>query len=145
MPGSVPGAAGRAGTRSTRRVGVWSPGLRGPGSIRGETRASQVPGPSSSCVPWSNTPPGAARPLPIRGAAPEAFGLFDVLGTRNGLFVAASPTAHTLACLRIAGDVAAAGARLATDSSGLTQAGRVSHPLYDKRGFSKSSHPSLTL
>jgi hypothetical protein len=65
VPGSVPGTAGRAGTRPTRRVGVWSPGLRGPGSIRGETRASQVPGPSSSCVPWSNTPPGAAAPCPF--------------------------------------------------------------------------------
>ena len=51
------------------------------------------------------------------------------------------PTARTLACLRIAGDVAAAGARLATDPSGLTQAGRVSHPPDDRRGFAKSSHP----
>jgi hypothetical protein len=33
-----------------------------PGFLRGEARASQVPGPSSSCVLWSNTPPDT-RPL----------------------------------------------------------------------------------
>ena len=32
-------------------------------SPQGETRVSQVPGPSSSCVPWSSTPPGAKPPL----------------------------------------------------------------------------------
>ena len=34
-------------------------------STRGKTRISQVPGPSSSCVPWSTTPPGTYRPSPI--------------------------------------------------------------------------------
>jgi hypothetical protein len=38
-------------------VGDGSPALRHTGVYRGETRASQVTGPSSSCVPWSNTPP----------------------------------------------------------------------------------------
>jgi len=43
------------------------------GSSRGETRASQVPGPSSSCVPWSNTPPGASlpSPIPVRSLLPS--------------------------------------------------------------------------
>src|SRR4029453_14046505 len=39
----------------------------------------------------ADPPAGSGPPLPLRGAAPEAFGLFDALGTRNGLFVAASP------------------------------------------------------
>ena len=30
-----------------------------------QTRGSQVPGPSSSCVPWSSTPPGATTPRPF--------------------------------------------------------------------------------
>ena len=34
-------------------------------STRGKTRVSQVPGPSSSCVPWSTTPPGATTPRPF--------------------------------------------------------------------------------
>src|SRR4030095_4068479 len=38
-------------------VGDGSPALRKTGVCRGEARASQVTGPSSSCVPWSNTPP----------------------------------------------------------------------------------------
>ena len=38
-------------------VGDGSPALRKTGMRRGEARASQVTGPSSSCVPWSNTPP----------------------------------------------------------------------------------------
>ena len=38
-------------------VGDGSPALRQTGMARGEARASQVPGPSSSYVPWSNPPP----------------------------------------------------------------------------------------
>ena len=34
-------------------------------STRGKTRVSQVPGPSSSCVPCSTTPPGATTPRPF--------------------------------------------------------------------------------
>ena len=47
--------------------------------------------------------------------AAVAFRLHEALGTRNvRLFVAASPTAHALACLRIAARVTACAARLAT-------------------------------
>jgi hypothetical protein len=44
-------------TRHVSCVGDGSPALRETGMGRGEARASQVTGPSSSCVPWSNTPP----------------------------------------------------------------------------------------
>lgn len=43
-------------------VGDSCPAPRVAGSFRGETWASQVPGPSSSCVPRSYTPPDAASP-----------------------------------------------------------------------------------
>ena len=44
-----------------------------PGFLRGEARASQVPGPSSSCVPWSNTPPDMNPALPTYAGAIVAF------------------------------------------------------------------------
>ena len=43
---------------------ISTPAPHSPAPSRGETRASQVPGPSSSCVPCSSTPPGAMRPSP---------------------------------------------------------------------------------
>jgi hypothetical protein len=42
-----------------------SPVLRVTGSPGRETRASQVAGPSSSCVPWSKTPSDATPPRPL--------------------------------------------------------------------------------
>ena len=54
-----------------------------PALSRGESRVSQVPGPSSSCVPWSTTPPGAKRPSPALGALAVAFKSPETLGTRN--------------------------------------------------------------
>ena len=50
------------------------------------------------------------------------------------------PTAHTLACLRVARRVAAAGARLTTGWAGSPFAGRGSHPLDDEPNFTRSSH-----
>jgi len=63
-------------------------------------------------------------PTPLRGDRGEAVVAFRqnrTLGIRDDIdFEAANPTAHTLACLRFAGLVAGAGARLATGSGGLT-------------------------
>ena len=63
-----------------------------------------------------------------------AFRLHEALGTQNErYFVAATPPAHSLACLRIDDPVTAAAARLHLPvwvGSPLT--GRVSHPLDDK-------------
>jgi hypothetical protein len=47
-------------------VGDGSPARRKAGVCRGEARVSQVTGPSSSCVPWSNTPPATAPSSPTR-------------------------------------------------------------------------------
>ena len=103
-------------------VGDGSPALRLTGIRRGEARASQVTGPSSSCVPWSNTPPDIPPPrpklprrellLPSGKTGPSASGKHRFRGR--------SPTAHTFACLRIAALVSKNGARLATGSGGLT-------------------------
>ena len=60
-----------------------TPAPLAPALSRGETRALQVPGPSSSCVPGSSTPSGATAPHPALGALAVASGPSDILGTRN--------------------------------------------------------------
>ena len=42
--------------------------------LRPQTPVSQVPGPSSSCVPWSKTPPGATAPRPLSVRSPSSSG-----------------------------------------------------------------------
>ena len=97
-------------------------------------------------------PAGCSLSPPYCGETAIAFEEFDPLGTRDDVvFVAAFPTAHTLARLRIAGRVTAPVARLATGWAGLPFAGRGSHPLDDKpnwpregpeeTNFMKSSPP----
>src|SRR5919108_623479 len=54
---SVPLEADDTCARNVPCVGDGSPALRQTGIGRGEARASQVSGPSSSSVPGSNTPP----------------------------------------------------------------------------------------
>jgi len=81
-------------------------------------------------------PAGCALPSPCCGETAVAFGEINPLGTRDDvIFVAAFPTAHTLARLRIAGRVAASVARLATGWAGSPLAGRGSHPLDDEPNF----------
>ena len=81
-------------------------------------------------------PAGCSLPSPWCGETAVAFGRSNTLGTRNDIvFVAAFPTAHTLARLRIAGRVAASVARLATGWAGLPFAGRGLHPLDSKPNF----------
>ena len=58
-------------------VGDDSPALRKTGMCRGEARASQVTGPSSSCVPWSNTPPDMNPSLPTDAEVIVAFEIFQ--------------------------------------------------------------------
>jgi len=110
--------------RAVRRhagVGEGSPDSPWLRYLSRKTRASQVPGPSSSCVPWSKTPPGADAPRPSPGATAVAFRQIEILDTRNdSTFRGQTPTAHLLACLRIAARVTANGARLATGPGGLT-------------------------
>ena len=81
-------------------------------------------------------PAGCGLPSPCCGETAVAFGVSNPLGTRNDIvFIAAFPTAHTLARLRIAGRVAASVARLATGWAGSPFAGRGLHPLDDEPQF----------
>lgn len=74
-----------------------------PALSRGERRVSQVPRPSSSCVPWSTTPPGAANPRPFSVWSPSPSGFPTPWAPgKVSSFEAAWPTAHTFACLRFA-------------------------------------------
>jgi hypothetical protein len=103
-----------------------------------------VPGPSSSCVPWSNTPPGVTCCSPSGAAATMAFGRDDSLGTRNDLlFVAASPrpTCSRAYASPTASPPPSQGSLPTWAGSPL--AGRDSHPLDDERNFIASSHPRL--
>jgi len=66
-------------------------------------------------------PAGCAALLAHGGESAVAFRQSNALGTRNVIgFVAAWPTAHALACLRINAPVAGYAARLATGPGGLT-------------------------
>ena len=123
-----------------------TPAPRQPALSQGETRVSQVPGPSSSCVPWSSTPPGATAPRPLSVRSPSSSGklkpwtpgnlsiswLHNPRPTRSRTY--ASPSRLPFP---------AQGSLPARAGSPL--AGRVSHPLDDKQGFMKSSHTPLLL
>ena len=116
-----------------------SPWLR---IVSRKTRASQVPGPSSSCVPWSKTPPGADLPSPDRGEAAVAFRRNNTLGTRKEIVFEAThprPTCSRAYASPIASPRPSPGSLPARAGSPL--AGRISHPLDDERSFMESSQP----
>ncbi len=88
-------------------------------------------------------PAGCKPPLAHGGEVAVAFRRFKTFGTRNGIiFVAAWPTAHTFAYLRIAGPVTAPVARLATDPGGLTP-GRTGFAPAGRRTKVSQSHRIL--
>ena len=136
----------RTCVRERACVGDGSPGLRDAGIVEERRGPPRLLGrPLRACR--GRTPrrirapprPSAERPLlPSGNSAPWASGKIIVFG-------AACPTAHTLACLRIAGPVAATVARLATGLAGSALAGRGLHPLDDKPNFMKSSHLQFPL
>ena len=115
-------------------------------SSQGETRVSQVPGPSSSCVPWSKTPPGATAPRPLSVRSPSSSGraipwtpetmiiswLFHPRPARSCAYASPNPLPSP-----------AQGSLPARAGSPL--AGRVSHPLDDEQGFMESSHTPFLL
>jgi hypothetical protein len=119
---SVPHRADDPCARYVPCVGDHAPALRKTGMGRGEARASQVTGPSSACVPWSNTPPDTTpySPSSCRESLLPSM-KSSTLGIREGYrFRGRNPTARTFVCLRIACRVSTTGARLATGSGGLT-------------------------
>ena len=111
-------SARSACARASEKGSPDSPWLR---EVSRKTRASQVPGPSSSCVPWSKTPPGAFLPSPDRGEAAVAFRSNNALGTRKEIVFEAihpRPTRSRAYASPVA--LPPPGARLATGSGGLT-------------------------
>jgi hypothetical protein len=116
-----------------------------PGMGRGEARASQVTRPSSSYVPWSNTPPDTipSSPTTRRGRCslqviqhPGHPGRLEVSGphapwpARSHAY--ASPTPFLTPSQ---GWLPA--------QAGSPLAGRVLHPLDDRQSFMKVSHPPI--
>jgi hypothetical protein len=126
-------------------VGDGSPALRKTGMGRGEARASQVPGPSSSYVPWSYTPPdtGLSSPAVRRDRCslqviqhPGHPGRLEVSGP-HAPWPARS---HTYASPR---SFLAPSQGLLPARAGSPLAGRVSHPLDDAQSFMKASYPPI--
>jgi len=118
-------------------VGDGSPALRHAGMGRGEARASQVTGPSSSYVPWSNTPPETPPSLPRRYVCGGCYGLQVQQDPRPpGRLEVSGP--HAPWPTRSHADASRPHfwivARLATGSGGLTLPGGFA-PLDDKRSF----------
>src|SRR5262249_605948 len=92
-PSTVPRA--RRSDAALRLPSVLRPGLRSPSSLAylsGDAGISQVPGPSSSSVPWSTTPPGAPPSCAVAQGDASAFEGSYSLGSRNErIFGALSP------------------------------------------------------
>ncbi len=134
-------SGGSASTMTSEKGSPDSPWLR---ILSRKTRASQVPGPSSSCLPWSKTPPGAYRRSPFDRIATTAFAsrYFNTLGTRNDMTFEATfprPTRSRAYASPVVSPRPSQGSLPARAGSPL--AGRVSHPLDDIRSLMESSHP----
>src|SRR2546425_3388538 len=112
---------------------------------RGEARASQVTGPSSSCVLWSNTPPDTFPSSPVcrRGALLPSM-KSSTLGIRKDIgFGAAVPRpARSSAYASPAVSPRPAHGWLPA-RAGSPLAGQDSHLLDDKQSFMKASHPPI--
>ena len=110
---------------------ISTPAPHKPALSRGETRVSQVPGPSSSCVPWSSTPPG--RPPLARSREVGC-----------GESIPGHPETWTHGSLARVPTLRRIRYRLRRQAryrpGGLTLGRGGSHPLDDKQGFMKSSH-----
>lgn len=126
-------------------VGDGSPALRSTGIGRGEARASQVPGPSSSCVPWSNTPPETrpSSPNSRRGRCglqviqhPGHPGRLEVSGPHTPWPTRSHAYASQALFPSPAQDLLPAWA-------GSPLAGQDSHLLDDEQSFMETSHPPI--
>ncbi len=102
-------------------VGDDSPALRKAGMCRGEARASQVPGPSSSYVPWSNTPPDTALSSPTCRRGRYSLQVIQHPGhPGSDRFRGRMPHGPHARCRRFARPISETIARLATGLGGLT-------------------------
>ena len=115
-------------------------------SSQGETRVSQVPGPSSSCVPWSKTPPGATAPRPLSVRSPSSSGVAIPWTPGNLLISWLFHPRPTRSCAYASPNPLPSPAQGSLPArAGSPLAGRVSHPLDDEQGFMESSHTPFLL
>jgi hypothetical protein len=128
-------------------VGDGSPALRKTGMGRGKARASQVTGPSSSYVPWSNTPPDMAHSSPTTRRShcglqvnqdPGHPGRIEVSGPH------APWPAHSPAYASPRPFLAPSQGWLPA-RAGSPLAGRDSHPLDDRQHFMEASYPPVPI
>ena len=126
-------------------VGDNSPALRQTGMCRGEARASQVPGSSSSCVLWSDTPPDTipSSPTSRRGRCGLRWNpALSASGKTIG-FGAAVPRPARSHAYASSALFPRPTPGLLPARAGSPLAGRASHPLDDKQSFMKASPPPI--
>ena len=125
---------------------ISTPAPRQPALSQGETRVSQVPGPSSSCVPWSKTPPGVTAPRPLSVRPPSSSGeVKPWTPGKTNHFVATYPRPTRSRAYASPSPLPSPAQGSLPARAGSPLAGRDSHPLDDKQGFMKSSHSSFLL
>ena len=113
-----------------------TPAPRQPALSQGETRVSQVPGPSSSCVPWSKTPPGATAPRPLSVRSPSSSGeVKPWTPGKTNHFVATYPRPTRSRAYASPNPLPSPAQGSLPARAGSPLAGRVSHPLDDKTRF----------
>ena len=129
-----------------------SPALHPTGNSRGEVRASRVTGPSSSRVPWCNTPPDTAPPRPYFSSrrsterSPSPSRKKERSASGDDIVFEATyprPTRSRTYASTIPLPRPSQGSLPARAGSPL--AGRASHPLDDERNFMESSHPPIPI
>ena len=122
-------------TRATSEISS-TPAPRQPALSQGETRVSQVPGPSSSCVPWSKTPPGATAPRPLSVRSPSSSGeVKPWTPGKTNHFVATYPRPTRSRAYASPNPLPSPAQGSLPARAGSPLAGRVSHPLDDKTRF----------
>src|SRR4030095_10147088 len=128
-------------------VGDGSPALRQTGMYRGEARASQVTGPSSSYVPWSNTPPDMVPSSPTTRRSPCGLQVNQDPGPPGRLEVSGPPAPWPTRSPASASPrpflTPAQGWLPARAGSPL--AGQDSHLLDDTQSFMKALHPPVPI
>src|SRR5712691_4456545 len=116
-----------------------------PGMGRGEARASQVPGPSSSYVPWSNTPPDTILSSPATRRGRCGLQVIQHPGHPGSVEISGPHTPWPTRAHAYASPTTFLGSSqgLLPARAGSPFAGWDSHPLDDTRSFMASSHPPI--
>ena len=115
-------------------------------------RASRVTGPSSSGVPWCNTPPDSTLPRPYFSLRRSADGSSSPSRKRersasgtNIVFEATHPRPTRSRAYASPASLPRPSQGSLPARAGSPLTGRVSHPLDDERNFMESSHPPIPI